>query len=348
MLDILRKRAQSWMTLLIFGVVILVFIFFFGFGDMRGDLGLGHRNGTVAKVDGRPILAGAFQLAVENNTAFYQEMFKNEIPEPIAKGIRPGTLQQLINQQLLVNAATRMGLRVSKEELADKIRTFPYLQKDGNFELTYYKEVFLGQLHRRYGIDFERMIADELLVEKFQTLLKSSVGAPPSEVRDAYDRENTQWTFATVELDLDALVAAKKIGDRAEGERIAAELQAGFAQPAARERLLKTYGLAEKKVGPLPLHARTQLFGPEAAQETYQTVFALTKERPVPPVPLTVGKKMVVVRLERIERPVEETWKKEGPHFTERFRQEKANARVQQWLASLTATAKIRRYLADE
>lgn len=342
MLDLLRKRAQSWMTVAIFGVIILVFVFFFGYGDIGRQR---NRSDIVANVNGEPILTGEFQLAVEQNMAVYRNLFKGEIPEQIAQGIRPSTLQQLINQRLLTSFAEHSGLQVTPEELAAKIRSLPYLQREGAFDLTYYTETFLPQMRRRYHMDFETMLHNELLVQRFQDLVRTSVMVSPLEARDAFDQERTQWTFETTEIDPAAFVTAKKIASVDQAAAIAAELQVAFSNANARDKLLKTYGLATKQIGPIPLNARTQLLGEGADEAAYQTAFRLTAATPIPPTPLHVGQRWIVMRLDKIDHPTGESWKKEATQFTERLRKEKEETRMQAWLTVLSAQAKIRHYL---
>ncbi|MBI4366732.1 MAG: hypothetical protein HY543_07940, partial [Deltaproteobacteria bacterium] len=133
-----------------------------------------------------------------------------------------------------------------------------------------------------------------------------------------------------------------------DAEKIAAELHAAMPQPKAKEKLLGTYGLTARKVGPIPFTARTQLLGTDATAEQYREVFALDPARPMPAAPLRVGKKWIVVRLTKLEQPDDAAWQKEATQFTDRLRREQEEGRTRQLLATLTSQAHIRRYLADE
>lgn len=326
MLDLLRKRAQSRITLILFGVVILVFIFFFGYSDLPG----GRRTDIVARVDRYPIYAGEFQSALENNTATYKEFFKNEIPKEIAQGLAPFTLQQLIEQRLLLRLADQVGLRVSPAELAAKIRSLPYLRKDDQFDLVYYKEEFLPYLRDKYRIDFEKTLQIELLVNHMQNLLKEMTATTPQGLRAQFEREKTRWTFEIVTLD---------------NETVAKELQAVFTDRAAREKLLQRHGLSVKSVGPLGITFRRQLLDGEATSADYRTLFALSEERPTPAQPLALGAKWHVVRLSKLERPTEASWTQEAEQFTTQMRESAQGARIQRWLTTLAKRAAVRRYV---
>ncbi|MBI2346214.1 MAG: SurA N-terminal domain-containing protein [Deltaproteobacteria bacterium] len=326
MLDLLRKRAQSWGTLALFAIVILVFVFFFGYTD----IGPGGGPGTAAKVNGSAISQGEFQLAMEHTTAFYREIFKDGIPEPVAKGMKSQAMEQLINQHIRTQAAQAIGLRVTDEELAEKIRALPYLQKDGTFDIELYKEIFLPQLKRRYSVDFENILRNELLSDKYHVLLKDLMVTPEPAVSQAMQHEGASFSFEVVILD-------------SEGQ--ARELLAVFDQPGPREKLLKAFGLAVKTVGPIALSEYRRLFeGIEATPEAYMTAFGLIPEHPVPTDPIRTGNRYVVLRLLSRQLPLS-TAGTAPKEEIDRLRQEAAKLRLEEWFGRLRTSATVRSYV---
>lgn len=133
MLDIIRRKASSWVTRAIFAVVVLVFIFFFGYNQIvtpnQGP------QAVLVRVNGTDIRQNEFNLAYQSTMEQYKQVFKGEIPEGMGKMIVQSTLQQLVNQRLMIDAATQMGLQVSNEELARTIESGKPFQKDGQFEI---------------------------------------------------------------------------------------------------------------------------------------------------------------------------------------------------------------------
>lgn len=193
MLDIIRKRASSIVTRVIFAVIVLVFIFFFGYNQIftpnQGP------QAVLARVDGYDVRQLEFQLAYDNNYAQYKELFKGEIPESMLGILKENTLRQLINQRLMVIEAGKLGLRVSDEEMLKTIESNPQFQKEGKFDRELYRTGFLPAFERKYNINYEDLLRDALMAQKLQEMVVSSVKVSPQEAKDAYILSKSLFTF---------------------------------------------------------------------------------------------------------------------------------------------------------
>ena len=138
MLEIIRQKANSWATRVVFAVVVLVFIFFFGYNQIvvpnQGP------QAVLVRVNGFDIRQNEFSLAYRGELESYKQAFKGEIPSGMEKMVISTTMQKLINQRLLIDAARKMGLRVSDEELARTIESGKQFQKDNKFDRGAYRE----------------------------------------------------------------------------------------------------------------------------------------------------------------------------------------------------------------
>ena len=58
MLDVMRKHARNWLMKTILGIIIVVFVFYFG------SMGGRDRAERVAMIDGKPIVYAEFQREI--------------------------------------------------------------------------------------------------------------------------------------------------------------------------------------------------------------------------------------------------------------------------------------------
>ena len=136
MLNVLRKKASSFIVKLLLGSLALVFILYFGSTPFRDDQNKTNSTSTAAYVDNYAIseneLVGFVRLQKEMNP-FYQNL-----PENLESTIKQSALNALIDRKILELVALKEGLRVTKSELAENITSDPSLVKDGKFDVVFY------------------------------------------------------------------------------------------------------------------------------------------------------------------------------------------------------------------
>ena len=102
MLDFLRKRKRSWIITFLLGVIILVFVAFYG-GSKYQD----SRLQNVAEVNGeaisQPEFAEVYQRAVDR----YREMLKGSLTPEMLKSLnlKGSLLEELIQKRLALQEA---------------------------------------------------------------------------------------------------------------------------------------------------------------------------------------------------------------------------------------------------
>lgn len=348
MLDIIRKRASSWETKAIFGIIIIVFVFFFGYRSFTGG-GKTHKGQqVVAMVNGEPITHPMFQLAFDGAYQFYKQIYKGDIPKDIINQIQTSTLQQMINSELLRQFGKSIGITVSKQELIRAIETDPRIvQKGEKFDPERYQKAILPELQRR-GIEFEQMESNDLLLKKTEGFLEASASVSTEEAKGEYDQQNTKWTFEKIEIDPAKLIEEKKIEKAEDAEGIAKEILANWKENNATPATAKKYGIEVSKTGPIVLKDRYQLFSDVAERKDFLDVFTLTDKNPLIAAPIKVGGKWIIVRLSNIDAPSKDAWEKDKETFIQGMKQKKQQIMMQQWLAHLASKANIKTYIAQE
>src|SRR3989338_6466127 len=136
MLQAIRKRQKFLLTIFI-GVISVVFIFWGFYGDMaRRQL----RKTDVASVNGEHISVQEFQKQYEYTLRLYQNLLKDKFTPEMAEqfNLKQVTLNQLIDQKLIVQGARSLKLHVSDEEVRDTIIQTVFFQKNGQFDKEHY------------------------------------------------------------------------------------------------------------------------------------------------------------------------------------------------------------------
>jgi peptidyl-prolyl cis-trans isomerase D len=152
MLDVMRSNARSSLIVLIFGAIIVSFIFSFG----RGSSGFRTRapETWAAKVNGELVTAGDFAQAYASRFRQYSQARGGKYTTENAKqdNLKRATLNSLIDQELIAQQARELGIVVTNEELASSVEKSPQFQQNGQFNFDYYKRL----VENGYGMSVPR------------------------------------------------------------------------------------------------------------------------------------------------------------------------------------------------
>jgi peptidyl-prolyl cis-trans isomerase D len=106
--------------------------------------------------------------------------------------------QQLVQQQVLVVEAQKLGIHVSEDDVRNYLRTGPpgqALYPDGKFiGQDAYKQLIDERLHESVP-DFEQEIQDELTIQRLQAYITAGITVDDKEVRDLYLKQNIKIKF---------------------------------------------------------------------------------------------------------------------------------------------------------
>lgn len=344
MLNFFRNHANSWITKAVFGSIVLVFALFFGYSQFSSRP-LGSRS-TLAMVNDRPVGAGEFEFTLENNEARYRQILAGNVPDNFRQTLRTTTLEQLITQKLMADAAARLGLVVSDEQLATTIRTL-FTPPKGAFDPLEYTSRRQGIL-ANYHFDIEQYIGEQLASEQLEQLFATAHLVPDAAAHEQYLREQTQFTFEIAKFDPQKLIDAKKVTEAGDVKKIAATVQSIFHDKNARTKMLGMYGIEVEKIGPITVVARGNALGAGVAADAWSTLFGLTPKEPNCPAPITVGGVTIVCHLVSRNVPADDAWQKERDTFRTQFASRRASQRTHQWMLHASQSASIARYLTRD
>ncbi len=247
MLKWIRKYSRSWFIALAIGAIAIVFIFW-GVGGLSSP-----RFQEVASVNGTPILLTAYNKQLNDLVRQYQEMSKGELTEETMKAMRlkEQALNRLVDETLLIQAADRLGIRVSDAELQEVIRSYPVFQENGQFNDRRY-QMILARSHMSPA-DFEAQERHRLLLQKIIQTITSFAKVSDAELQEMFRmaRETVEVRYLVVNPE--RFLAAQHPSD-AEIAKYYQEHQDQFRIPerARVKYLLFRPGDFEQKAQPTP------------------------------------------------------------------------------------------------
>lgn len=195
MLNFMRKHAGSWMIKALLGAIIVVFVFFYGWGFKE------KRANTVASVNHTRISIGEYQKHYKDLINYYRNIdgFSPQLIETL--NLKQKALDSLINKLLILQEAKKLDITVGKEELQRHIAQMPYFQKDGHFDNTAYLR-FL-KYNRTKPNEFEEKLRQDLLTEKLKNLIQDSVKLSEQEIYDNYAVKNEEININFIQFNPD-------------------------------------------------------------------------------------------------------------------------------------------------
>ena len=116
-------------------------------------------------------------------------------------------LDQAINSRVSLQEARRLGFGASDEEVRDEIARQFSDPATGKFDVKLYKDYVV----RNYGSValFEQSVRDALAAQKLQAFVSAGAQVSDAEVREQYDRDNTEFDLSYVAVGAEDV--AKKI-----------------------------------------------------------------------------------------------------------------------------------------
>ncbi|MDY7001286.1 MAG: SurA N-terminal domain-containing protein [Thermodesulfobacteriota bacterium] len=195
MLDIIRRNAQSWGVKILFGLIILVFVFW-GVGSIRSQ-----RASVLAHVNDTDITVSDFKRTYQQSLEDLRRENPDVTPEELKRvKFKHQVLSRMVNTRLLLEQANKLGLAVSPRELRLHIGSLPAFQSaDSRFDPDRYKSVL--RANRLSPGEFEARISRDMLLDKLKRYLGLCVAVGDAEAGDIF-------LFAKERLQIEYLVFA--------------------------------------------------------------------------------------------------------------------------------------------
>ncbi len=227
MLEQIRRNVRNPWIQAILGLIILVFILFFGWGMDS------QKPTYVAKVNGEAVDFRAYQQAYNGLVRLYQEAYQDDLTGDRLKelGLGRRAADQLVDQILLLQEAGRRRLKVSDQELKQAIDTVGVFQNQGAFDKTLYLQVL--DANRITPLEYEASKRRELTIGKIDQAIRGEATVSDAEVEAEYRERHTQLDLEYALLAPEAFHLDVQVSDAALAEFYEAEKEA-FRSPERR------------------------------------------------------------------------------------------------------------------
>lgn len=176
MLTVFRKHSKSWLIKVVFGVIVLVFIFWGGYAYRS------RQETQMARIGDHYISVLEYNEAYNQMLENYRRQLGKAFSEDLVKelGVKRQVMEMLINTYLVNKAAAEMGLAAGTKEIQQKVLAYPIFLTDGQFDQNRY-EAILRQ-YRMRPETFEQQIGQEISAQKVEEFIRRQAVVTDEEV----------------------------------------------------------------------------------------------------------------------------------------------------------------------
>ncbi len=195
MLSILRRNAGSWAIKIILSFIALTFIWW-GVGTYSER----DRN-VAATVGGETITTNDLSETVARLEKSYREVYGSAFTPEMAKALnlKKQAMDSLIQRQILLAEAAKMGLSATDEEVQREIATIPAFQQNGQFRDDLYRSVL--SYNRVTPAEFEATKRVEITMKKVEGLIAAGALVPETEAKEMFQVASRKVRLLVVTAD---------------------------------------------------------------------------------------------------------------------------------------------------
>ena len=170
MLQALRGKKSS----LLIKIILVVITIGFSFWGIESYL-FTRVDSSVANVDGTEISQDQFRQRFEENRQRMMQMMGGQIDASYFERpeMKRQVLDQLINEQVVLDANKKLGVHVTDERVKHEILAIPQFQKDGHFDPDTYKMLLTTQ--GMTPLSFDDRVRQNLAVRELPEQVGTSV-----------------------------------------------------------------------------------------------------------------------------------------------------------------------------
>lgn len=224
MFDFIRSHRR-WMQLVLLLLVVPSFMFF----GIEGYVGFMSRDKELAEVNGVAITQAEYDAVRRNQLEELRQMLGAQFDaEAIdTPAFRERTLNDMINQRVIAEAAMQGRYTVSDEQLRDTIAKIPAVQENGVFSPERYRQVLAAQ--GMTPADFEMRVRSDMILQQVLGPIGASAAAPQRVIDELTAALTQERTVALRRFNAEGFQADVQVTD--------ADIEAWYANNAEELRL---------------------------------------------------------------------------------------------------------------
>ena len=234
MLLAIRERIMGVVGWIILGILFVAFAFF----GLNSYLQSSAANYAAAVNDQEISLARHQRAYQQLRTRMTDMLGENFDPAQLNEDIlKANALQQLINEELLLQAADAEGFAASNQLVAASINAIDAFKQDGVFSKTQYERL-LGYQGIRPA-EFEYNLKQEIITNQYRDAIRQTAAATAEELNQAYMLEGQQRQFSYIVLPLQLFSEPLEITDQDIEDYYAAHSEAFMTPERVRLQYLE-------------------------------------------------------------------------------------------------------------
>lgn len=199
-----KLSAKSVTAIIVFGAIIMVFVFFGLPSHMGGGIG------SVARVNNTLISVADFQQEENRIQQYYQNLFGNQMDFSSRRQLlRQQALENLVRMELISQGAEKNGIYATDAEVRDFIvKDIPVFQQDGRFQRDFYSR-YLESTRMTPG-NFESKVRKDIANVRTRHLFELASRLTEAELNVLQQMRSTKMNVAFAKVDEE--VAVKALG----------------------------------------------------------------------------------------------------------------------------------------
>jgi len=212
MLRFLRRNARSWIMYIILGIIIFVFVLYFGSTrDSRGG-------GAIVEIDNTIISEADFYNEYSKLLDIARLRYGAKLTtEELKKlDLKKMAFESLLTRQIIKAKAADLKVQVSDNELKKFIMSQPSLQTEGVFDERKYQQLL--RHNKATADEFENLQRIELTASKIEALIRDGIKISDQELLDVYTLQNQKINLHYLQIsEKDVTVKTKPTESDLEG-----------------------------------------------------------------------------------------------------------------------------------
>lgn len=192
MLDLMRKHARNWIMKVLLGIIIVVFVFYFG------TAGREQEARTLAVINGKSVVYLNFQKEYGDLIEFYRRQFGPNLSDELLKelNVKQQAFDNMIYKALALQKAEDWKITITEEELRQSIVSNQAFQRNGVFDQRVYEQAL--RLNRMSSGEFEIAQKELLTINRLEGILASTAVATERELRDLHALQNEEIALEAI------------------------------------------------------------------------------------------------------------------------------------------------------
>jgi peptidyl-prolyl cis-trans isomerase D len=214
MLDRMRRHKNWLKWSLVLVVLAFIALYIPASNNPANGAGLSE---AVATVEGNDVTVAEFRQAYNRQMEAYRSAYGANMDERLLRqlGIDQRILQQLVEEEIAMAEAGRLGITASDEEVKARILAIPSFQENGQF-IGYerYRQMLQMQNPPIRESDFEEQVRRSITMEKLQAAVTNWISISDADAEAAFRKRNEKVKLAVVSFPADKFRESVQASDQ--------------------------------------------------------------------------------------------------------------------------------------